>query len=135
MAAAVDAVLPPPLEPPEEQGTAVRLERWLQRLAEDLRTGAWAHALPGVLELVNREPELAEHRQSLVARHHAPLRRLLSRAVEDGLLPLDVDLDEACSRLVGPLFYRRLVTGEPLTAEFCQRLVRELLAESASPAR
>ncbi|GAA0561249.1 TetR/AcrR family transcriptional regulator [Paractinoplanes ferrugineus] len=51
-------------------------------------------------------------------------RQLLQRAVERGDLPAMADLDTIVDRLVGPLYYRALVTGQEITTEFVTELVR-----------
>jgi AcrR family transcriptional regulator len=53
------------------------------------------------------------------ARDHLPLQR----AVERGELPADLDLDITVDQLVGPLYYRVLVTGQPVDAPFIDTLV------------
>lgn len=134
--AAVDAVLPggtpaEPLAPPGQTPTAEQartaLVRRLRANADHLATGAWVRALPALLELVGRDPSLEEHRAQIVARHREPLEEQL-RAVRDaGLVPEDADLAVLAARLLGPLFYRRLVSGEPLTHELCDHLVDTVL--------
>jgi hypothetical protein len=54
-------------------------------------------------------------------------RRLLERAVAHGELPADTDLDAAVDRLVGPVYYRVLVTGQPVTPDFVETLVRQVV--------
>jgi TetR/AcrR family transcriptional regulator, regulator of autoinduction and epiphytic fitness len=134
--AAVDAVLPvsAPAEPLVASGRAptadqlrTALAARLHATADQLATGAWVRALPALLELVARDSSLEEHRAQIVARHREPLEEQL-RAVRDaGLLPADADLAVVAARLLGPLFYRRLVSGEPLTHELCDHLVDTVL--------
>jgi len=50
------------------------------------------------------------------------------RAVERGHLPSDVDVDGLVGQLVGPVYYRVLVTGEPVPREFTDRLVDDFLS-------
>jgi AcrR family transcriptional regulator len=104
---------------------------YLTRLADVLRVSEWANALPGLLELVAHEPSLEEHRRELVQRHRQPLASLLQQARLAGALRADTPLDDIAAGLVGPLFYRRLVSGEPLTDELCQHLVDSALAMPA----
>ncbi len=128
--AAVDAVLPEvvPRGPAAAgEGPREALVRRVSATAEQLTTGAWVRALPALLELVAREPALEAHRTEIVARHRANLEEHLRAAQVAGLLPDGTDLRVAAARLVGPLFYRRLVTGEPLTRELCEHLVDTVL--------
>ncbi|GAA1102702.1 MULTISPECIES: TetR/AcrR family transcriptional regulator [Streptomyces violaceusniger group] len=51
----------------------------------------------------------------------------LERAVERGELPPGLDLAAETDQLMGPLYYRVLVTGEPVGQEFTDRLVDAFL--------
>ncbi|WP_180357960.1 TetR/AcrR family transcriptional regulator [Streptomyces sp. NP160] len=134
--AAVDAVLPDsvpaePLAAPGQAPTAhqarAALVRRLHATTDQLATGAWVRALPALLELVARDPSLEEHRAQIIARHREPLEEQLRAVRGAGLLPADADLAVVAARLLGPLFYRRLVSGEPLTHELCDHLVDTVL--------
>jgi hypothetical protein len=52
----------------------------------------------------------------------------LERAVRRGDLPADLDLDAALDRLLGPIYYRVLVTGTPVPPEYLESLVAALLS-------
>lgn len=51
----------------------------------------------------------------------------LDRAVQRGQLPLDVSVPAALDQLVGPVYYRALVTGEPIDEAFTDGLVDAFL--------
>jgi AcrR family transcriptional regulator len=75
------------------------------------------------------DPEVAARfRAEFVApqreRDRAPFRRAQSR----GELPHDADIDLAADQLVGPIYYRLLVTGQPAPPEFTDALVDQYLA-------
>jgi AcrR family transcriptional regulator len=55
-------------------------------------------------------------------------RQPLERALQRGELPADADLDMLVDRLVGPLYYRALVTGQDITEAFVVQLIRATLA-------
>ncbi|GLY84135.1 TetR/AcrR family transcriptional regulator [Actinoallomurus iriomotensis] len=122
------------LTPPDEGDLEHRLRTHLSRSARFLtRTapGAVFRALAGQ----------AQHDPEVAARFRAeclgPLRALdrlpLERAVERGELPPDTDLDFAVDQLVGPLYYRVLVTGHPVPEEFTDALVERFLALTRLP--
>jgi AcrR family transcriptional regulator len=50
-------------------------------------------------------------------------RTMFQRAVQRGELPAGVDLDLALDLLIGPLYLRLLVTGEPLDLDLAERIV------------
>jgi AcrR family transcriptional regulator len=59
-------------------------------------------------------------------------RSILERAVQRAELPGDLDVDVEADQLVGPLFYRALVTREPLDERFVDHLVDGFLARVRS---
>ena len=48
-------------------------------------------------------------------------------------LPPETDVDLAVEQLVGPIYYRVLVAGQPVPAEFTDRLVDQFLAQISPP--
>lgn len=54
-------------------------------------------------------------------------RAPLERAVRRGELPVGLDVGAETDQLVGPLYYRVLVTGEPVDRDFTDRLVASFL--------
>ncbi|MFE2373579.1 TetR/AcrR family transcriptional regulator [Streptomyces sp. NPDC059398] len=54
-------------------------------------------------------------------------RAPLERAVGRGELPADLDVAAETDQIVGPLYYRVLVTGEPVGPDFTNRLVESFL--------
>lgn len=104
------------------------LRQHLHRLARFLTTsdsGAVFRALAGQAQ---HDPAVAARlRTDYLGQQRARDRLPLERAVERGQLPEDTDVDLAVDRLVGPIYYRALVTGDPMPREFTDRLVAEFL--------
>ena len=73
----------------------------------------------------------AQHDPEVAARFHAEFvapqrdrdRAPFLRAQSRGELPDDTDIDLAVDQLVGPVYYRVLVTGQPVSPEFTDALV------------
>lgn len=87
--------------------------------------GAVCRALAGQAQ--HDEEVAARFRAEFVApqrdRDRAPFRR----ARERGELADDTDIDVAVDQLVGPLYYRVLITGQPVPPEFTDALVDQYL--------
>jgi len=88
--------------------------------------GAVCRALAGQAQ---HDPEIAARfRAEFVApqrdRAQAPFRGAQSR----GELPGDIDIDLAADQLVGPIYYRVLITGQSVPPEFTDALVDRYLA-------
>ena len=77
----------------------------------------------------------AQHDKEMASVFHAryldPRRReehaMLARGVASGELPPDLDIDQALDALFGPVFYRALVTGGPVSPAFTDKLVADVL--------
>jgi len=54
-------------------------------------------------------------------------RLLIERAIQRGDLPADLDVNTAVDQLVGPIYYRILVTGQAVDADFVDALVDSFL--------
>jgi AcrR family transcriptional regulator len=66
-------------------------------------------------------------RRDYLARYRELDRVPLLRAIERRELAADTDIDLALDRLVGPIYYRVLVTGEPVGSRFTNSLVTAFL--------
>lgn len=51
------------------------------------------------------------------------------RAISPGDLPAGTEVDFAVDQLVGPIYYRVLVTGEPVSRKYTDRLVAQYLSQ------
>jgi AcrR family transcriptional regulator len=71
--------------------------------------------------------EMAAARRELWSKALANASRMFERAVEKGELAPGVDPELAVEALIGPLYLRLLVTGEPLEVEFLDGVVRIVL--------
>ena len=56
----------------------------------------------------------------------------LDRAMQRGQIPVDVSVTAALDQLVGPIYYRALVTGEPIDEAFTDGLVEAFLRAAHS---
>jgi AcrR family transcriptional regulator len=99
----------------------------LTGLAEKLADPAWCASLRSLVDAAGRDPELARLHAAFVAERRRPLVEVLERAVTRGQLPAGLDVERACALLLGPLFYRAMVTREPVDPEFVGRIVEGAL--------
>jgi AcrR family transcriptional regulator len=117
------------LTPPDHGDLARELRVHLHQLAEFLShsdAGAVFRALLGQAQhdpafaTVLRAGHLGEQR----LRDRLPLERAMTR----GELPADLDIAVEVEQLVGPVYYRVLVTGEPADEAFTDRLVTSFIS-------
>jgi AcrR family transcriptional regulator len=115
-----------------DTGTLVGdLEAILGELGRLLGTESWARIVPSLVDVGERDGAFASVHSSVQRGHAEPLRVAISRGVERGELPRDVDADALVSLLVGPLYYRRWFSREPITSAFVAVVVRAALAARA----
>ncbi|WAP59785.1 TetR/AcrR family transcriptional regulator [Streptomyces sp. S465] len=139
--------------------TDVLLDAFLQDVAEDLTvhdSGDLARDLRGhlrdVASFLNASEPGAVYKALIAQAQHDPVfarefrsrclddqrrrdRLPLERAVERGELPADLDLAAETDQLMGPVYYRVLVTEESIGAEFTDRLVDAFLHRHGLTAR
>ena len=99
-------------------------------MAGRLRSDRWATILPSLIDAAERDPELAELHTRLHAGYMAPLYAVIDRAQRKGELPRECDPSEIVASLVGPLFYRRWFSRQPLDERFVKSVVEQVVARS-----
>lgn len=114
------------LTPPDTGDLTADLIAHLTALARFLTTSDAGAVFRALTAESLHDPRLAarlraEHLSAQRARDRLPLERAQAR----GELA-ESDLDALVDRLVGPLYYRALVTGEPITPDYVAALVGSL---------
>jgi AcrR family transcriptional regulator len=79
-----------------------------------------------------REPRVGDSVRALWAERHAAVTAVVAQAQTDGLLPAHADPRVVVDQLVGPLYYRLLVTGEPIDPAYVRALVLSTLGPEQS---
>lgn len=114
--------------PPDTGSLEGDVSAFLKNLAESLVTARWSSILPSIVDAAEHEPEFAAVHSTIQGRHAAPLRAALERAVVRGELQASADLSAITAALLGPLFYRRWFSREPIDDKFVDTIVRAALA-------
>jgi len=114
---------------PQDSGDLSRdLKTHLRNLAEFLTAsdaGAVFRALAGNAQ---HDAKMADRfRKDYLGQQRKVDRLPLQRALERGDLPADIDIELAVDQLVGPIYYRVLVTGEAVGSKFRNGLVTSFL--------
>ncbi|MFN8075834.1 MAG: TetR/AcrR family transcriptional regulator [Kineosporiaceae bacterium] len=95
----------------------------LSGIADFLRHPAYSRLVAEMVAMVARHEDLAEQIHAAAASRRRAGVALVERAVARGELRADVDANVLTDQLVGPLYYRILVSGEPVDDAFLDRLV------------
>jgi AcrR family transcriptional regulator len=100
----------------------------LTNIAHLLQTANWSAVLPSIIDSAERDPEFAELVSQIQRGHATPLREALQRATRKGELPARTDLSTTVAALLGPLFYRRWFSREPIDDEFVYATIKRAIA-------
>ncbi|WP_033293233.1 TetR/AcrR family transcriptional regulator [Amycolatopsis jejuensis] len=120
------------LTPPDHGDLRKDLSAHLAAVAAFLTSADAGAVFRALLGQAQHDPALAERlRAEHVHGQHERDRLPLERAVARGELRSDIDLDCAVEQLVGPIYYRVLVTGGPVPPEFTDQVVDGFLDRSA----
>lgn len=109
------------------------VESGLQLLARRLRAGEFAALMATSIDAAERSERMARLAKETYGARRAWLVARLERACAHGELPDDCDVELLTSQLVGPLFYRRLISRQPITEQFVAALTRAVLSPLVRP--
>jgi AcrR family transcriptional regulator len=98
-----------------------------------LSTARWSSVVPSIVDVAERDPEFAEVHAKIQRGHAIALRKVLERAADRGELPATADRSVMVSALIGPLYYRRWFSREPIDDRFVQAIVRNVISGEARP--
>jgi AcrR family transcriptional regulator len=119
-----DAIPPPPARTSAREDVGALLDWLVAVLAQPIG----GRVLAGLVADLPHDRELAErfHEDVVPARRGAMLAAL-ERGRARGEIRADADLELAVDALHGAVFYRLLLSGDPLDAEFRRRLAEQVL--------
>jgi TetR/AcrR family transcriptional regulator, regulator of autoinduction and epiphytic fitness len=100
---------------PSVEGLTAResLQRLLCHVAEVVVDSEFSSCIPALIEGAERDPRLREFRHRYSVLRRQSLTGLITRGAADGEFRPVVDPELAAQALLGPIFYRRLMTSEP----------------------
>jgi AcrR family transcriptional regulator len=96
----------------------------LTNIAELLGTARWSSILPSIVEVAEHDPEFADIHSRIQRGHAAPLKAALDQAAIKGEIPSTADRNAMAAALLGPLFYRRWFSREPIDGKFVEMIIR-----------
>jgi AcrR family transcriptional regulator len=96
-------------------------------IANRLHDGRWSSVIPSVIDAAERDPEIAELHSKLHAGMMFAFRTVVVRARDRGEIGAGRDPAEMTASIVGPLFYRRWFSREPLEEKFVRSIVKRAL--------
>ncbi|MBL8672531.1 MAG: TetR/AcrR family transcriptional regulator [Alphaproteobacteria bacterium] len=130
MAAPESAAAQPAAQPAaaDRAGALDALRRHLHGVVAAVATRAGRSAA-ALVAAADSDSELAKaFRHSVILKSRSEGRALLERAVADGAVRADIDMETALDLLYAPLFFRLLLGHQPLDAAFADALLAQALA-------
>jgi len=109
---------------PDSGTLADDLSILLGRVADQLNNEAWPSVLPSIIDAAERDPEIAGLHANLHAGHMQPFLAAIAAAKRRGELPEGASAETMVATIVGPLFYRRWFSKEPIDAAFVAEIVK-----------
>lgn len=105
------------------------LKSFLGDLLAVLNTAPAARILPGLIAAAEGDAEIARLLAEFTAQRRKPIETALVRAAERGESGARRwDSETLATLLLGPVFYRRLLSRQALSREFADRVVDEILS-------
>jgi hypothetical protein len=105
---------------------------YCQGLAAKLRDGDFGGLLCTAVDGSERSPSLSATMREVSAGRRRAMQQRLKTAVAAGRLPAGTDVELLAGQLVGPIFYRRFFSREPIGPAFVARHVAAALTPLVS---
>jgi AcrR family transcriptional regulator len=119
-----DAITPPPPAGSAREDVRALLDWLVAVLAQPIG----GRVVAGLVADLPHDRELADRfRQGVVPARRLAMVEALERGRARGEIRADADLELAVDSLHGAVFYRLLLSGEPLDADFTERLAAQVL--------
>lgn len=97
-------------------------------LADQLRTARWSSVYPSIIDASERDPDIAAMQTRWHHGHMAPFETVAARAKQRGEMSPDRPSADLIAATIGPLFYRRWFSKEPIDERFVNAIVDAAVA-------
>jgi AcrR family transcriptional regulator len=129
--AAVESVVPK-AEASDRGSLGDDLQGFVRELTTALNTPPLSGIIPAMIEAAERFPDVARILAAFTAQRREPVIRAVERAAARGEIRDDCEPEMVASMLLGPLFYRRLLSRQKVTVEFGDEVVAAVLRAVSS---
>ena len=104
-----------------------RVERLVRHVAEIVVDSTFSRCIPALIEGAERDVRVREFHHRYSAERRQALIDVIAEGVASGDFPAHVDPEIATLELLGAIFYRRLMSAEPLDPRRADELVAAVL--------
>ncbi|WP_369944467.1 TetR/AcrR family transcriptional regulator [Xanthomonas medicagonis] len=109
--------------PPDTGSLHADLHTLVTTLAEQLRSAAWASVYPSIVDAAERDQEIAALQAGLHTAFMAPFHAVVERAKDRGEVNPETSATDVVAAVIGPLFYRRWFSREPVDDRFIETTI------------
>jgi AcrR family transcriptional regulator len=128
LAALVEVIDKQQLPGSDRGSTKADLRAYVEQLIKNLNSGLYGRIIRGLTSDIATDEKLARaYRERVFARRVAEVNTILQRCVKRGDLP-DGNRNLTVDLIFGPIYYRLLLRGKPLTKKFADELVDAVMA-------
>ena len=120
-----------PSSTPNSGDTRADLVAYLSNFVSLPRDTPAGRLLPELCSVAQRDPEIAELRDTLIAEKRQPVVTVLELGKARGDLDADADIDLLATLLIGPLAYTKSLRGVPVDQRLVEAAVDAALAHGA----
>ena len=120
-------------QPPDTGSAKGDLEQLTMQIAARLPTAPWTRVLPSVIDAAERDSKLAALQKKIHGDMRAAFQAVIERGQKTGEISPGQDVTEIVAAVLGPLFYRRWFSREPLDEHFVKNVVARALAGPGEP--
>jgi hypothetical protein len=99
-------------------------------IAKQLSSNRMALVLPSILDAAERDTDIGNLHTQVRAGFEVPFQRVFELARQRGELPRGCDPSEVIAGVLGPLFYRRWFSREPIDQKFLNGVVERAVPAS-----
>ncbi len=110
-------------EPPDTGCLRGDVHALAANLADQLRTASWSSVYPSIIDATERDAGIAAMQTEWHKGLMAPFEEVVQRAKDSGEMPSDRPAADLVAETVGPLFYRRWFSKEPIDDRFVNAVV------------
>lgn len=121
------ATMGPKSQAPDTGSFKGDIGTFVGQIAQRLRTAPWAMVLPSIVDAAERDQQLAKVQARIHGEMRSPVRMIVERAQHRGELPKRLDPSHVIAQILGPLFYRRWFSREPLDERFLDGIVARMV--------
>lgn len=115
------------LDSPDTGALRTDLEQYFDALIDRMREQHGSDTLPHLIAAACYDAEVRDSLDQYLSSRQKPLRLILQRAQQRGEIAANIDLKAVNDILVGPVIYRRLMTGDRCDRAFVRKLLDILL--------